>query len=67
MRDLHRAAGLDLATDDATTLVTAITGIVHIALTTPDAIGVHEPEDVVALVRRAATLIHDRLGDPSRR
>jgi DNA-binding transcriptional regulator YbjK len=67
MRDLHRAAGMDLTTDDATTLVTALTGIVHIALTTPDAIGVHAPEDVVALVRRAVTLIHDRLNDPSTR
>jgi hypothetical protein len=60
MRDIHKAAGLDLTPSDAALLVTAITGIVYIALTTPEAIGVAEPDDVRPLVRRTVDLVHSR-------
>jgi DNA-binding transcriptional regulator YbjK len=63
VRDIHRAAGIELTTDDATLLVTAITGLVHIALTTPEAIGVRSPGDVRALVRRTVDLVHGQLSD----
>ena len=43
MRDIHRAAGIDVTTEQAATLVTAITGLVTIALTTPEAIGLRTP------------------------
>ena len=39
-------------------LVTAITGLVHSALTTPEAIGIRSPEDVRPMVRRTADLLH---------
>ena len=48
MRDIHRAAGLELAPADAALLVTAITGIVHFALTTPEAIDLRSPDEVAA-------------------
>jgi len=51
MRDIHAAAGIELSTERAATLVTVITGLVHMALTTPEAIGMRSPEDVRALVR----------------
>ena len=61
MRDIHSAAGLELVTADAALLVTAITGIVHFALTTPEAIGIRSPDEVRPLVRRAVDLIHARV------
>ena len=61
MRDIHRAAGLELAPADAALLVTAITGIVHFALTTPEAIDLRSPDEVRPLVRRAVDLIHTRV------
>ena len=51
MRDIHHAAGIDLSTEQAAMLVTAITGLVTIALTTPEAIGLRTPEDVRDRVR----------------
>jgi DNA-binding transcriptional regulator YbjK len=60
MRDIHEAAGLDLTPSDAALLVTAITGIVQIALTTPEAIGVDTPDDVRPLVRRTVELVHSQ-------
>jgi DNA-binding transcriptional regulator YbjK len=63
MRDIHRAAGVDLAERQAAMLVTAITGLVHTALTTPEAIGLRKAEDVldraramIAAVRGAAPM-----------
>jgi DNA-binding transcriptional regulator YbjK len=50
MRDIHRAAGVELTTDEAAMLVTAITGLVVVVLTTPEAIGVQSPDDVRELV-----------------
>jgi hypothetical protein len=61
MRDIHRAAGLELAPADAALLVTAITGIVYFALTTPEAIDLRSPDEVRPLVRRAVDLIHTRV------
>ncbi len=58
MRDIHHAAGLELTAADAELLVAAITGIVHVALTTPDAFGIRSPEDVRPMVRRTADLLH---------
>jgi DNA-binding transcriptional regulator YbjK len=58
IRDVHRAAGLELTAALATTLVAAITGLVHIALTTPEAIGIRSPDDVRDLVRAAVDLVH---------
>jgi DNA-binding transcriptional regulator YbjK len=46
MRDIHEAAGFKLSEYDASMLVTAITGLVHLALTTPKAIGIRRPADV---------------------
>ena len=60
MRDIHQAVGLHLTPSDAALLVGAITGIVHIALTTPAAIGIDTPDDVRPVVRRAVDLIHAR-------
>ena len=58
MRDIHSAAGLELVAADAALLVTAITGIVHFALTTPEAIGIRTPDEIRPLVRRAVDLVH---------
>jgi len=49
MRHIHAAAGVDLTTHDAAMLVTAITGLLTVALTTPEALGLRTPEDVRAL------------------
>ena len=46
MRDIHAAAGVELTEYQASMLVTAITGLVHMALTTPQAIGLRKPADV---------------------
>ncbi len=46
MRDIHHAAGIDLRADQAVLLVTAITGLIHTALTTPEAIGMRSAEDI---------------------
>jgi DNA-binding transcriptional regulator YbjK len=54
MRDIHRAAGIDLTTQEAARLVSSITGLIFMALTTPTAIGIHTPEDVRAQVREVA-------------
>ncbi len=56
MRDIHGAAGIDLTERQAAMLVTTITGLVHVALTTPEAIGVGRPDDVRELVRAAADM-----------
>jgi hypothetical protein len=56
VRDVHRAAGVDLSTRQAALLVTTITGLVQIALTTPDAIDVRTPEDVRRWVHTAVEL-----------
>lgn len=58
MRDIHLAAGIELTARQAAMLVTAITGLVHIALTTPEAIGVHSPDDIRELVHEAVNLVH---------
>jgi DNA-binding transcriptional regulator YbjK len=65
MRDIHRAAGIELTAAQATLLVTGITGIVHVALTTPEAIGPDGLEDAAVLVRRTVDLVHAM--QPSRR
>ena len=56
MRDIHRAAGIDLTSQQAAMLVTVMTGLVHVALTTPEAIGVHSPDDLRAVVHTLADL-----------
>lgn len=58
MRDIHHAAGMDLTASDAELLVAAITGIVQIALTTPEAVGIRTPDDVRPMVRRTVDLFH---------
>jgi DNA-binding transcriptional regulator YbjK len=58
MRNIHQAAGIELTPADAALLVTSITGIVQIALTTPEAIGVRSPDDVRGLVREVVDLVH---------
>jgi DNA-binding transcriptional regulator YbjK len=60
MCDIHRAAGIELAPEQAGTLVTAITGVVVVALTTPDAVGIRSPDDVRRLVREVVDLVHAR-------
>ena len=57
MRDIHHAAGLDLTAHQASMLVTAITGLVQIALTTPEAIGLHSPADLADRVRATIDLV----------
>jgi DNA-binding transcriptional regulator YbjK len=51
MRTIHAAAGIELSTERAATLVTVITGLVHVAMTTPEAFGIRSPEDVRELVK----------------
>jgi DNA-binding transcriptional regulator YbjK len=58
MRDIHAAAGIELSAERAATLVTIITGLVHIALTTPEAIGLRSPEDIRDRVRSLVTSVH---------
>jgi DNA-binding transcriptional regulator YbjK len=58
MRDIHAAAGIDLSTERAATLVTVITGLVYVALTTPEAIGLRSPEDVRERVRSLVDSVH---------
>jgi DNA-binding transcriptional regulator YbjK len=60
MRDIHAAAGIDLGSEGASMLVTAITGLVHIALTTPEAIGLRSPGDVRGAARALVEAIHGR-------
>jgi hypothetical protein len=57
MRDIHLAAGIELDAHQAAMLVTAITGLVQIALTTPEAIGVHSPDDVRDLVHETVNQV----------
>jgi DNA-binding transcriptional regulator YbjK len=58
MRDIHRAAGIELSAGQAAMLVTAITGLVFIALTTPAAIGLDSPDDVRDVVRHVVESVH---------
>jgi DNA-binding transcriptional regulator YbjK len=60
MRDIHAAAGIELSAERASMLVSAITGLVHIALTTPEAIGLRSPADVRPLVRSLVDAVHAR-------
>lgn len=59
IREIHRAAGIELTTRQAAALVNAITGLVFTALTTPAAVGGDPDTDLDDLVRdtlaRAAT------------
>jgi DNA-binding transcriptional regulator YbjK len=64
VRDVHLAAGVELTTRQAALLVTTITGLVHIALTTPEAIGGTAPDDVREWVHRAVELV--RAAPPGR-
>jgi DNA-binding transcriptional regulator YbjK len=57
VRDIHLAAGVELSAHQATLLVTAVTGLVHIALTTPEAVDVRSPDDVRAWVRATVDLV----------
>jgi DNA-binding transcriptional regulator YbjK len=63
MREIHEGAGIGLTTDQATLLVTAITGIVHVVLTTPEAVGVNAADGVRDLVRATVRLVHRSAGD----
>ncbi len=63
MRDIHRAAGIELSTGQAAMLVSAITGLVQIGLTTPTAIGIHSPDDVRDLVRHVVESVRAGAGD----
>jgi DNA-binding transcriptional regulator YbjK len=56
MRQIHLAAGVRLTQRQAAMLVTAVTGLVTIALTTPEAIGLRAPEDVRGLVHATVNL-----------
>jgi len=58
MRDIHAAAGIDLTEQRAAMLVSAITGVIHVALTTPEAIGMRSPADVRGVVRTLVETIH---------
>ena len=58
MRAIHAAAGIELSTEGAARLVMVITGLVHIALTTPEAIGLGSPEDVRGLVKSLVDSVH---------
>jgi DNA-binding transcriptional regulator YbjK len=58
VRDIHLAAGLELRDDAATTLVSTFTGLLFITITTPEAVGVHSPEDARDLARRAVLDAH---------
>jgi DNA-binding transcriptional regulator YbjK len=58
MRDIHLAAGIELSPAQAALLVTAITGVVTVALTTPEAIGAHSADDVRDLVRSTVDMVH---------
>lgn len=60
MRDIHAAAGIELSAEDASKIVIAITGLVHIALTTPEAIGLRSPGEVRRLVRPLIDAVHAR-------
>jgi DNA-binding transcriptional regulator YbjK len=51
MREIHRAAGVDLNNHQAAMLVAGLTGLILTALSTPEAIGLSRPEDVGDLVR----------------
>jgi DNA-binding transcriptional regulator YbjK len=58
MRGIHAAAGIDLSEEQAALLVTAITGAIHVALTTPEAIGMRSPADIRGIVRTLVSTIH---------
>jgi DNA-binding transcriptional regulator YbjK len=64
VRDVHLAAGVELTSRQAALLVTAITGLVHVALTTPEAIDARSPDDVREWVHRTVELVR---GAPSGR
>jgi DNA-binding transcriptional regulator YbjK len=63
MCDIHDAAGVELTEYQASMLVTAITGLVHVALTTPQAFGLGKPSDVR---ERARALIEAVRGSDAR-
>jgi hypothetical protein len=65
MRDIHRAAASSWRPRTQHCWFTAITGIVHFALTTPEAIDLRSPDEVRPLVRRAVDLIHNRVAGTS--
>jgi DNA-binding transcriptional regulator YbjK len=65
MCDIHLAAGIELSARQATLLVTALTGLVQIALTTPEALEVRSPDDVREWVRTTVELV--RAAPPDRR
>lgn len=58
MRAIHAAAGIELSTERAATLIMGITGLVHTALTTPEAIGLETPEDVREMVTSLVNTMH---------
>jgi DNA-binding transcriptional regulator YbjK len=57
MRDIHRAAGVNLSGEQAAALVTAITGLIMIALTTPEAIAMRAPEEIRDQVHALVRLV----------
>ena len=57
VREVHLAAGVELTERQAALLATTITGLVHIALTTPEAIDASSPDDVRQWVHSAVELV----------
>ena len=57
VREIHVAAGVDLTARQAAFLVTAITGLVQMLLTTPEAVDVRSPDDVRAWMHTTVQLV----------
>ncbi|HEU4424244.1 MAG TPA: TetR/AcrR family transcriptional regulator [Pilimelia sp.] len=63
MRRIHAAAGVTLSTHEAAMLVTAIMGLITVALTTPEAIGMHSPDDVRELALETINRVRGTAAD----
>jgi DNA-binding transcriptional regulator YbjK len=57
VRQIHRAAGVELTDHGAAVLVSGVTGLLFVGLTTPEPLGLNGPEDVHKLVRQVAAAV----------
>jgi AcrR family transcriptional regulator len=54
VRQIHHAAGVELTDHAAAMLVAGVTGLLFMALTTPESLGLRSPEDIREPVRQIA-------------
>jgi DNA-binding transcriptional regulator YbjK len=60
IREIHRAAGIELTARQSATIVNLLTGLVFTALTTPDAVGGDPASNVDDLIQDALSEVHHK-------